>query len=276
MADFVIDYKAQKIALQIDELIWRGDTTLTGNTIRKWHNGLITLAEADSGVTKYSLNSVGSQLTVTAMAVGSTTTLTVSSTTGLYVGDKITCKNFAGADAATLNGLSFNITALTATVITIDAVTTGLTITDNTDAAYVNFINQTNVLSYMANAFRVSREQDRTAADFRIYVPIHIADAYIDASLAVATGQGVNYEKQNNLVYKNIPIVKCSYFPENTIFTACVSNLHFGTDLVADQNEVIAKYMGDVTLDDEYRFSAKFSSSVNYGFPAGIKMYRPA
>jgi hypothetical protein len=175
-----------------------------------------------------------------------------------------------------LNGLSFNIVSLTATVITIDAVTTGLTITDNTDAAYVNFINQTNVLSYMANAYRVSREQDRNAADFRIYVPVHIADAYVDASLAVATGQGVNYEKQNNLVYKNIPIVKCNYFPENTIFTGCVSNLHFGTDLVNDQNEVIALYMKPTTGDDVYRFSAKFSSSVNYGFAAGLKMYRPA
>jgi hypothetical protein len=45
---------------------------------------------------------------------------------------------------------------------------------------------------------------------------------------------------------------------------------------VNDQNEVIAKYMGDITLDDEYRFSAKFSSSVNYGFADGIKIYRPA
>jgi hypothetical protein len=273
MADFVIDYKAQKIALQIDELIWRGDTALTGNTIRKWHNGLTTLAIADSGVTKYATTT--GELTPTAVSVGATTTLTVASATTVNVGDKVYCKLFTGADAATLNLLTFTVLSTTATTIVIDAVTTGLTITTG-GTTRIQFINASNVLTYMANAFRVSREQDRTAADFRIYVPIHIADAYVDASLAVATGQGVNYEQQNNLVYKGIPIVKCSYFPENMIFTSCVSNLHFGTDLVNDQNEVIAKYMGDITLDDEYRFSAKFSSSVNYGFADGIKIYRPA
>jgi len=273
MADFVIQYKAQQINNQIDELIWRGDTTLASNTTRKWHDGICTLAIADSGVTKYATTT--GELTPTAIAVGATTTLTVASATTVNVGDKVYCKVFTGADAATLNTLTFTVLSTTATTIVIDAVTTGLTITTGASTR-IQFINASNVLTYMANAFRVSREQDRTAADFRFYVPVHIADAYIDASLAVATGQGVNYEKQNNLVYKGIPIVKCKYFPENMILSACVNNLHFGTSLVDDKNEVMAKYMGDVTLDDVYRFSAKFSSSVNYGFAAGLKMYRPA
>jgi len=275
MADFVIQYKAQKIANQIDELIWRGDTTLTGNTIRKWHNGLITLAEADSGVSKYATTT--GQATVNAITVGATTALTTVAAHNLNVGDKVYCKGFAGADAATLNTLTFTVqTVPTTTTLTIDAVTTGLTITDNTDTATLQFINKSNVLTYFESIFSLSREQDRKAGDFKLYVPVHVADAYIGKSLDVSSGQGYNYEKDGNLVYRNIPVVQCNYFPENTIFASPTSNLHFGTDLVADQNEVIAKYMGDVTLDDEYRFSAKFSSSVNYGFAAQIKMYRPA
>lgn len=273
MADFLIMRKSEIITNQIDELIWRGDTSLTGNAIRKWHDGLITLALADSGVSKYTTST--GQLTVTAIALAATTTLTVASAATVNVGDKLTMFNFAGADAASINGLTFTVLSTTATTVVIDLNSAALTITDNSDAAFFQFINASNVLTYMANAYRVSREQDRTSEDFRFYIPQHIADAYIDASLAVATGQGHNYEQQGNLVYKGKKIQVCHYFPENTIFTSTISNLHFGTDLVDDQNEIVAKYMKEVTLDDVYRFSAKFSSSVNYTFPAAIKIYRP-
>lgn len=273
MGDFLVNRKAEVITNQIDELIWQGDTTLTSNLIRKWHDGLLTLAKADSGVTKYK----STPFTVTAISVGATTTLTVASTANLNVGDKVTCLNFAGADAATLNALSFTILTIpSATTFTIDATTTGLTITDNTDAALVYFINKSNVISLLETMIRVTPDQVKKAPDFGIYIPIHVGDSYQDALLAAGVGGGLNvYQNEYGYVYKGHQIFVQPYFDANTILTTRVGNLFFGTDLVSDQNEVEALYMKPITMDDEYRYSAKFSSCVNYGYASQMKMLYP-
>ena len=270
---FLIDRKAEIIRNQVDELIWRGDTTLTGNAIRKWHDGIITLAEADSGVTKYDAGT--GALAPSSITVGATTVLTFgSAVTTIYVGDKVKCKSFAGTDAADLNDLTFNVLDVSGSTITIDAVTTGHTITTNSGAARVRFINQSNVLTYFGNMLRVLPPAVVEAPDFRLYVPVHIADAYMDANIAAGLSGSTSWEKNGQLVYKDKVIAKQKYFPENTIMGSRVGNLWFGTDLVSDQNEVEAKYMKPITLDDEYRYSAKFSSCVNYGFASQIKMVR--
>lgn len=270
---FLINQKAEIIKNQIDELIWRGDTTLTGNTIRKWHDGIITLAEADSGVTKYDAGT--GALAPSSITVGATTVLTFgSAVTTIYVGDKVKCKSFAGTDAADLNDLTFNVLDVSGSTITIDAVTTGHTITTNSGAARVRFINQSNVLTYFGNMLRVLPPAVVEAPDFRLYAPVHVADAYMDANIAAGLSGSTSWEKNGQLVYKDKVIVKQKYFPENTIMGSRVGNLWFGTDLVSDQNEVEAKYMKPITLDDEYRYSAKFSSCVNYGFASQIKMVR--
>lgn len=269
---FLIDRKAEIIRNQIDELIWRGDTTLTGNTIRKWHDGIITLAEADSGVTKYDAGT--GALTPTSITVGATTTLGFgAAVTTLYVGDKVKCKVFTGADAATLNDLTFNVLDVSGTSVVIDAVTTGLTITTGSNTR-LRFINQSNVLPYLGNMLRVLPPAVVEAPDFRLYLPVHICNAYQDANIAAGLSGSTSWEKDGQLIYKDKVIAKQKYFPENTIMGTRVGNLWFGTDLVSDQNEVEAKYMKPITLDDEYRYSAKFSSSVNYGFASQIKMIR--
>lgn len=273
MGDFLINRKAELITNQIDELIWQGDTTLSSNTIRKWHDGILTLSKADANVTKYK----STPIVITAITVGATTTLTTASTANLNVGDKITCLNFAGADAATLNSLSFTILSITsATVFVIDAVTTGLTITDNTDAALAYYVNKSNVISLFETMVRVSAEQVMRSPDFGLYVPVHIANSYQDAIIAAGAGGGMNvYQNEYGMVYKGMQIFVQPYFDANTILTTRSGNLFFGTDLVSDQNEVEALYMKPVTLDDVYRYSAKFSSSVNYGYATQMKMLYP-
>lgn len=272
LSAFLINRKGQIITNQIDELIWQGDTTLTSNTIRKWHNGLLTLAKADSTVVKQK----PSNIVITAITVGATTTLTTSSTANLNVGDKLTCLNFAGADAATLNGLAFTILSITsATVFVIDAVTTGLTITDNTDAALCYYINKSNVIAAFEGVLRSTPAQVRMAPDFALYVPDHVAEAYIDANMAAGIGHGVAYQNEYGLLYKGKQIFRQQYFDANTILSTRVENLWFGTDLVSDLNEVSALYMKPNTGDDTYRFSAKFSSSVNYGFASQMLMMYP-
>lgn len=272
LSKFLIERKTEIIGNQQDELIWQGDTDLSSNTIRKWHHGILTLAKADSAVTKGKPTS----LVVTAISVGATTSLTVASTANLNVGDKITCLNFAGADAATLNGLSFSITSITSsTVFVIDAVTTGLTITDNTDAALVYYINKSNVVAMLESVMRSTTPQVRNSPDFALYVPDHVAEAYIDANMAAGIGHGVGYQNEYGLLYKGKQIFRQQYFDDNTILSSRVGNLWFGTDLLSDENEVRAWPMNEVTGDDVFRFSAKFSSCVNYGYSTQIKLMYP-
>jgi len=270
ISSFLIGRKAQIITNQIDELIWQGSTALTSNTIRKWHDGILTLAKADSSVTKYKPG----YLATSAVTVGATTSLTVSSTTNLNVGDKVTCLGYAGADAADLNGLTFTILSITsATVFVINAVTTGHTIT--TAAGGIYFINKSNVIAALEGMLRATPAQVRQAPDFAIYVPDHVAEAYIDANMAAGIGHGVAYQNEYGLLYKGKQIFRQLFFDENTILTTRVENLWFGTDLVSDQNEVSALYMKPNTGDDTYRFSAKFSSSVNYGFATQMYLMYP-
>ena len=274
LGDFLVARKGEIITNQVDELIWQGDTALTGNTIRKWHNGILKLAEADSGVTKF--DATNGQLTPTAISVGATTAITVASTATLNVGDKVYCKTFTGADAATLNNLSFTVLEITsATVLVIDAVTTGLTITTG-GSTRLKFINASNVLTFLASIIRSTPPQVVNAPDFRLYVPYHIANAYQDANIAAGLSGGTSWERNGELIFKNKVIATQNYFADNTILASRVGNLYFGTDLVSDQNEVMALYMKPVTMDDVYRYSAKFSSSVNYGYASQIKMVRPA
>lgn len=270
LSKFLISRKTEIIGNQCDELIWQGDTTLSSNTIRKWHDGLLTLAKADSSVTKYKPG----VLATSAVTVGATTSLTVSSTANLNVGDKVTCLGYAGADAADLNGLSFTILSITsATVFVIDAVTTGHTIT--TAAGLVYFINKSNVIAAFEGMLRSTSPQVRNAPDFALYVPDHVAEAYIDANIAAGIGHGVAYQNEYGLVYKGKQIFRQLYFDNNTILSTRVGNLWYGTDLVSDQNEVNAWYMKDRTGDDTYRFSAKFSSSTNYGYATQMWLMYP-
>lgn len=66
----------------------------------------------------------------TAITVGATTSITVANTA--VVGDKVAVTGLAGADAAFMNGKVFTIVTASPTVITVDAVTTGKTITIGT------------------------------------------------------------------------------------------------------------------------------------------------
>lgn len=63
----------------------------------------------------------------TAVTVGATTQITVANTAA--VGDVVSLSGFTGADAADINGKQAVITARTASIITVDLVTTGKTIT---------------------------------------------------------------------------------------------------------------------------------------------------
>lgn len=76
----------------------------------------------------------GGAETITAMTLSNPTILT-SVAHALVNGDVITLANFAGDDAATLNDKVVVVSNVTDDTFAVDIDTTGLTITDNTDAA---------------------------------------------------------------------------------------------------------------------------------------------
>lgn len=76
----------------------------------------------------------GGAKTITAIALGNPTILTCASH-GLSNGDVVALANFAGDDAADINGQEVVVTHVTTNTFAVDVDTTGLTITDNTDAA---------------------------------------------------------------------------------------------------------------------------------------------
>lgn len=74
--------------------------------------------------------------TVSSVTVGATTQVTLSGTvSGLSVGKRLYLSGLAGANAATLNGLSHAITAISVNTYTLSTVTTGLTITAGSGVA---------------------------------------------------------------------------------------------------------------------------------------------
>lgn len=276
MGDFLVTRKSSLISIQIDELIWLGDTTLVSNNVRKWHDGLLKKAKADSAVKKLSTST--GELTPTGITVGSTTVITVTAT-NLFPGDYVYAKSFTGADAADINssstGEQYLVLDKTATTITIELDTTGLTITTGASTR-LQFINKTNVIAYLSSHMNLTNQKYRKQKDWNFYVHDHIARAYIDAVGALNAAAIANsYADETGLVFNKKRINVMPYFEPNMIFSSPVGNLWFGTDLLADFNEIWTKFMGDVTGDRKYRYSARFASSVNFGFGTQITLTYP-
>jgi len=91
-------------------------------------------AQNAQGTTLEISGAAGGAVTLTDMTLSNPTILTKASH-GLSNGDVVTLANFAGADAATLNGQVAVVHSVTTDTFAVDIDTTGKTITDNTNAA---------------------------------------------------------------------------------------------------------------------------------------------
>lgn len=90
----------------------------------------------------------GGAKTITAVTVGNPTILTASAH-GFVNGDVVTIAALTGANAASLNGLSFTVKNKTTNTFAVDVDTTGLTITPGSGTATpVTFTTVNNVASY--------------------------------------------------------------------------------------------------------------------------------
>jgi hypothetical protein len=273
LALFLISRMQEKIANGIEKLIWLGKTGsefgFTGT-----YPGFFSLMDTNSSVSKINGN-IG-QLAISGISIAANAVVTVASTTNLKTGNKVT---IIGANAATLvggvaiSGQTFSITVLSSTTFSIGATTTG---TATGAAGFVQFINQSNVIDVLTAVYNSLPDAIKHHPQFSFFVPMHVADAYRLAQSSVATGAGSWFTNDKGLNFLGKPLAEMPYFKANTILATRKTNLYFGTDLLADMNQVQVVDMRATTADQKVRFRAAFSSDVNYAFGEEVLLYRPA
>lgn len=117
--------------------------------------------------------------------------------------------------------------------------------------------------------------------ELRIFVPQNVWRAYV-RSLGgyAANGQGANgFEGRGNnqgyqdLMFDGVRLFVANGLPNDVCFAAEVSNLHFGTGLMSDHNEVKLLDMADLDGSQNCRFVMRYTAAVNYVFGSEI-VYR--
>ena len=73
--------------------------------------------------------------------------------------------------------------------------------------------------------------------------------------------------------FQGIEIVVCPGMAANKIVAAQKSNLHFGTGLLSDYNEVRVIDMAPIDASQNYRVAMRFTSGVNFGIGQDIVYY---
>lgn len=136
-------------------------------------------------------------------------------------------------------------------------------------------ITKSNVVTEIEKVIAALPVRVRRATEKPIlYVASNVAEAYRNA-IATA-GNGFFYQSGDAIAMTWIGqyiIAECPGMSDNTMVFAQKSNLWFGTNTLAQWNEVATMSMKNVTLDETIRFSAKFLAGVQYGFGNEIVYY---
>lgn len=136
-------------------------------------------------------------------------------------------------------------------------------------------VTKTNVVAEIEKVIAALPVRVRRATEKPIlYVASNVAEAYRNA-IATA-GNGFFYQSGDAITMTWIGqyiIAECPGMSDNTMVFAQKSNLWFGTNTLAQWNEVATMSMKNVTLDETIRFSAKFLAGVQYGFGNEIVYY---
>jgi len=274
LSNFLLVYMQAKINIAIDTLIWGGKAAAGASvTFAAPYQGMIPKVEADALANKAAAT-IG-QLTISGIANDGTVTHTgYPAGYKLYTGDWVTIIGANGtqqANGASINGQSFKITVLSATTFKLNATLSGTVAT----AGNVQYINQSNVVEVMTAIYSLIPDQIMAKTDLKWYLPIHVKKA-LDVALAVGGGIVPFFTGQKSIldVAGNMEVI--NYFPKNTIFVACVSNLFFGTDILADFNNIQMLDFSKTTMDLKYGYRAAMAHDVNYGFGEEVLLYRPA
>ena len=261
----------------IDASIWRGSVAageLSKITVSASSNvvsGLIPLMEAGSDVNKLDSTKVA----VTAFTKASPAVLTVASTSNLQTGDVVTFSSMVGSsgtDWSDLDGASYAITVLSGTTFSIALDTSGYTGTFT--SGNINYINASNALAVLTSVYNGLSESVEDDADFYIFGNKGLGKAYSLAQAAAANGAGSYYIGAKELDFLGNRLAILPFVSPNTIVAANVSNLHFGTALDAEWNNVAILPQYESTGDRTVRYRCDYAFDVNYTNGEDIVLFR--
>lgn len=143
------------------------------------------------------------------------------------------------------------------------------------DASNDAVITKSNVLTKLEEVVGLMPSAVKSATvKPRLYVATNVAEAY----------QNKQADLGNNNLYQQgaaismtwlgrYEIVECPGMKNNSIVFAQPTNLWFGTNVLADWNEIGFLDMKELDLSDNVRFKARFFAGVQYGFGNEIVYY---
>ena len=138
-------------------------------------------------------------------------------------------------------------------------------------------ITSANVLDKMNSLVNTIPDAVYGKEDLLIYVPTGVAKAYQQALAGGAVGAN-GWNNQLNVGEKpfnfnGIEIVLCPGMSANKMVAAQKSNLHFGTGLMSDFNEVRVLDMANIDGSQNYRIIMRYTAAVTFGIGQDIVYY---
>ena len=277
LEEAIIEQQAGIRSKFIDASIWRGSVAagdLSKITVSASSNivtGLIPMMEAGSDVNKLD----SSKVAMSAVTKASPAVVTIASTANLQSGDVVTLSSVVGSsgtDWSGQSGKSYAITVLSSTTFSIGLDTSGFTGTFT--SGNIAFINSSNALSVLTSVYNGLSESVEDDADFFIYGNKGLGKAYSLAQASAANGAGSYYIGAKELDFLGQKMAILPFLPANTIVAANASNLHFGTALNAEWNNVAILPQYEATGDRTVRYRCDYAFDVNYTNGEDIVLYR--
>ena len=138
-------------------------------------------------------------------------------------------------------------------------------------------ITSANVLSKLDSIVDTIPNAVYGKEDLLLYVPTNVAKAYQQALGGGAIGAN-GFNNQMNVGEKpfnfnGIEIVLCPGMAASTVVAAQKSNLHFGTGLLSDYNEIRVLDMANIDGSQNYRIIMRYTAGTTFGIGQDIVYY---
>ena len=149
--------------------------------------------------------------------------------------------------------------------------------TGGSSAIISGSITSANVLSVLNSTVDTIPNTVYGKEDLLLYVPTNVAKAYQQA-LAGGSAGANGWNNQLNvgekpMNFNGIEIVLCPGLASSTIVAAEKSNLHFGTGLLSDYNQVKVLDMADIDGSQNFRIIMRFAAATIPGVLGDIVYY---
>jgi len=261
------DLKVAKIVSQLENAIWKGDTTSGDSTLARF-DGIFKMAGYVSSATgMVNVNAITGTGTVST-AVGTAVVTGVGTAfvaQGILPGDKLRINGTVGTvltvDSATQITLTANFGVLNAT-----KAFTIIPLTSKNFATPYTTIDASNVIAIMQSVANAIPSKVVTDATMKIFVGIDIfrlwTTALTNANLFHYTGEASNFE----LVVPgtNVKVIGVDGLTgTNRIFAFRTSRAFYGTDLLDEESKFEMMWAKEA---QEVRFMAEWKSGFNFAF----------